>query len=120
MKTLLFDSYQSALIDAMRKDEMEIRDIRLRKSLVHQEFIESLPFREGDLVEIACRNVVTGEVLINTGVISWISINEINKDVTGLFYPLNKDGKPSKKLKHLDGNIIAVNIIRKGRQNGNA
>ena len=120
MKTFEFTSYQSTLIDAMRNNEEEIRDIRMMKHFIHEELVDSLPFHEGDLAEITCKDRITGEVFIEKGVISWVSINEKERDVTGLYYPLRKDGKPSKKLRHLSGSIIAVNVIQKGGQNGNA
>lgn len=120
MKPFQFTSYQSTLIDAMRKEEEEIRNIRLRKHFIREELIESLPFREGDLAEITCKDHITGEVFTEKGVISWVSINEKKGDVTGLYYPLRKDGKPSKRLRHLSGSIIAFNVIQKGGQDGNA
>lgn len=44
MKTFEFTSYQSTLIDAMRKNEEEIRDIRMMKHFIHEELVDSLPF----------------------------------------------------------------------------
>ena len=61
----------------------------------------------------------TKEEFTDIFVAGWISVYAKTKKVSGLFYPLNKSGKPSKKIKSID-HITSIKVIQKGGQHGNS
>lgn len=118
MKTFEFTSYQCTLIEAINKDYQVIKDIRERISLTYHVLLDDLPALEGDLVEMSYGDSETGEVFTDIFVIGWLSVNERQKTLSGYVYPLIKNGKPSKRLKNIEG-ITSIKVIQKGGQNGN-
>jgi hypothetical protein len=119
MKTFEFTKEQSLLIDEMNKDLEKMTLIRKRISLVHSKLIDNLHVHEGDIVEVTYIDPKTKKEFTDIFVAGWISVYAKTKAVSGLFYPLNKSGRPSKKLKSLEG-IISIKVIQKGGQNGNS
>lgn len=119
MKTFQFTKEQSLLIDKMNKDMEEMTVIRKRISQTHSKLIDNLHAHEGDIVEATYSDPKTKEEFTDIFVAGWISVYAKTKKVSGLFYPINKSGKPSKKLKRLD-DITSIKVIQKGGKNGNA
>lgn len=119
MKTFQFNKEQSLLIDEMNKDMEEMTVIRKRISQTHNKLLDILHAHEGDIVEVTYSDPKTKEEFTDIFVVGWISVYAKTKEVSGLFYPLTKSGKPSRKLKSLHG-ITSIKVIQKGGQNGNS
>lgn len=119
MKTFQFTKEQSLLIDEMNKDTEEMMVIRRRISQINSKLIDNLNVHEGDMVEVTYIDPKTKNESTDIFVTGWISVYAKAKTVSGFFYPLNKNGKPSNKIKGLEG-ITSIKVIKKGGQNGNS
>lgn len=119
MKVFEFTQEQSLLIDEMNKDMEEMTAIRKRISQTHSKLLDILHAHEGDIVEVAYSDPKTKEEFTDIFVVGWISVYAKTKNVSGLFHPLTKSGKTSRKLKSLNG-ITSIKVIQKGGQHGNS